>query len=284
MLPTTNIPLVSETEKPQWPVEIDWTNPLARNLEFFILFDETHAPTDLVTGQTGVATGGPTKRASPDGPGVGCTTTQYYTFASRPSWNLTGDLTLAWRGIMDGISNYREFCCKTASTGATVNPFEFRTTNGSPYGFVLIRANTANRNWTSPGSIGTMTAGPFYAASVSQGSDISVGPTFYLNGTGGVSIASSGTGTGAPTADTSPMVVARRADGGVTYAGQISLIAGWSRQLTALEHRAIYTTPYQVLAPSAPVYSLVSTAVPPSFSAAWARQNTTVLGGGLGRA
>lgn len=136
--------------QPTRPVPIDRSHPLASSLRFFIVFIDGVA-IDLQSWAIGTRNGSPVVQASriPAGTGTVAKLTagssDYYEFAHRPEWEITGAISLAWRGIVSTGSAFRHFGGKHSSGGGSNNPFDFRTTNNAAPQVALVRSNGSAR-------------------------------------------------------------------------------------------------------------------------------------------
>lgn len=222
---------------------------LANGLKFCIVFENNSIPIEVVTGTVGVPSGGPSPRMSTDGLGAGlaAVSSQFYTFGVGGQFDILGEITLFWRGIQDDTNaSGREFFSTCLGGGGTQNPYDFNagtSAGGNTTKLSFVRANSGFRIWIGQ----TFSTGQLVSAAFSQSSDISATPTFYYNGVGVAGSLAGGTGTGAPTSGNKPLRVGRRDDGGVLSNGQVSIIAGWTRQLSATEHIMMYLAPYDFL-------------------------------------
>lgn len=239
------VPPVALQELPTWPVEIDWNQSLADDLRFYIVSDGA-TMVDLVAGAVAAFSGSPTPLPITDGMAADLDGSDYFEFAHDDDYNLTGELTLIWRGIVDTGSAYRQFCGKHAAAGDTSNPFDFRTDNAASGLLSIVRANHQRQIWWGP----AVTLGALKTYGVSQGAAIEVAPTFYADAVPTTGTLLTGVGTGAAAANTSPLRIGRRADGAVQMDGKIVLVAGWARVLHADEHRAFHNDPYGLLVPA----------------------------------
>lgn len=274
--------------KPQWPVEIDWNDELAHGLEFYCLCDENSAVADLVTGNVGIGTNyfsnnlNPRGRASADGPGIGidgAATYQLVQFANDPRYNVLGEITVIWRGILDDTLG-PSLVTKSVANGVGTTPFGLVMAATTP-AFQFSRANSTFKVWGFNSSVPTAA---LVTIGASQGSDVSVAPAGYLNGIddGAPTSLFGGSATGPPTGNTKPIWIGLRDDangGGASM--QISVAAIWSRQLSAAEHLAFHRAPFSMLRPTSSLWRVMPTAaVGGSFQAAWAVR-PQVIGTGI---
>ncbi len=136
--------------QPTGLVAIDWSHPLIANadLRFFVTrVDGVFV--DLVTGAFGTPNGSAVivPRAGLRGvpssmqASLASATSDYYEFAHDASWNLTGDMSLLWRGELTSAGALKHFAGKHAAGGGSNNPFDFRTDSSSPAKAVLVRSS-----------------------------------------------------------------------------------------------------------------------------------------------
>lgn len=231
--------------QPKLGTGIDWSHWAAPYLRFAIILQDGKA-WDAITRRYVQSVGEINGRRLSDALGSDFDSTDYFEFAHDPRYALVGAVTLFFRGVVDTGSAIRHFCGKHLTSGATVNVFDFRTNADATPLLTLVRANTATRNWAGP----AVTLGAYKNYAVSQGSSIEGTPTFYVNGvpTAGTNIG--GTGTGAPTSDTSTLRIGRRADGLAQLDGAASLVMGFNKVLTAKQHAELSLRPWHIFQPA----------------------------------
>ncbi len=151
--------------------------------------------------------------------------------------NYLGALTISvWANITTG-SGFRHFVSKGSGDGSTRTPFEFRTNNAATPTLVFARSNnTILCSFSGPAvTLNTLT---HYAVVASA--DISVAPTFYING-----VATTGTGScatsGAPTGNSASIYIGRRPDGAVKMNGPLDELRIYNRALSSLDVTTLYT-------------------------------------------
>lgn len=177
-------------------------------------------------------------------------TSDYLSIAHHPSYNVVGDISILWAGQLTTGGAFRSFGSKTATNGASNNPFEFSTDNNAAPRPTLTRAQGGGIFRQYKMATG-LTAGNYYHVGVGQSVAATIAD-YYING---VYDSSPGSGGGAltPVGDTSPLQVGRRQDGGTQMNGFTDLFAVWARRLTLEEFRALYENPYVLLLGARPV-------------------------------
>lgn len=231
--------------QPRAPVRIDWGHPLARDLRFFVTF-HAGSPVDWVSGALGTPGGAPTiegmanVRAAKIDSGTG----DYYGWGDDDRHDIVASMTLAWRGVIGSIGNYRTFVSKTTGAGGTSSPFDFRTDLGPLYP-VLVRSNAGLRIWTGNVAVPT---GSVSTCEVTQADGIDATPAMYVNGAP-ITASSAGAGTGAADGTATGMRVGQRADAAVQMDGWTEYAIGWARVLTAAELDEFRRAPYRLFAP-----------------------------------
>jgi hypothetical protein len=206
---------------------------------------------DLITGALFTGTNSPTIGLTPDGPGLDVSGTAFISAPSVPEWNVLGDITVAWRGLSRNVGGGGALIGKipTGGGGGNNTPFSLEYANPTSGRVALVRSNVGTdkyRVWQSNNT--ALSNNVLATVSVSQGNNISVAPTFYLNGaSSGASSQYLGSGSGAPTGNSDPLILGRRPDGGLQHDGltQIALVA--PLQWDAGQHQIFALSPYGVL-------------------------------------
>lgn len=170
--------------------------------------------------------------------------TQYLDFASRDDLNITGTLSIIWRGVFDATTGaYRCPVSKAYSDGGATNtPFEvyLDTTSGDI---------TLYRSGSSGGRAMTLsttapTAGQTVTFGILCGSLMEIIPTAYINRIA-QSVTDGGGGfTGGPLGNTFGLRIGRRQDGATQLTGSVDLAALFNQTLTAQEYLAIESAPW----------------------------------------
>jgi hypothetical protein len=183
---------------------------------------------DLVTGAVFSAVNSPSVDITGDGPGVSFSGTAHITAPHDPSWNVLGEIAVAWRGLVTNAAAGGELIHKipTGGGGASNTPFALEHTNPTGGRTSFVRSNTDYRVWQSNST--ALTSNILASIVATQGADISVAPTFYLDAVPATATSQYiGAGSGAPTGNTDPLILGRRPDGALQHSGitHIALIA-----------------------------------------------------------
>lgn len=266
-------------------MQINRSHPLAPSLRFFIVFINGVA-IDLVSWAIGARNGSAAIQGGgvPVGGGtvakLAAGTSDYYEFAHRPEWDLLGELTLAWRGRLNTGGVFHNFAGKHLTTGATNNPFDFRSTNDNPPRIALVRAAASGSLSNHFSNSDPFTLGASSTAEVTQGATLDLAPTFYANGRQAALFTNSSGPASPATSSSAVLRVGRRPDGVEQMDGFTEYVAGWATLLDADELREFRMAPYALLAPrETPVGVHVGGG--PTFQAAWAARANTVIQGAL---
>ncbi len=211
-------------------VESEWAW-FWRWCRFAIVFWENGgAPIDLVTGQVAtVFSGAPTWSMTSDGPASEIDSIDGWQLAHHPSYNLIGEMSIIWRGVIDTGSAFRHFAGKHATGGGTNNPFDFRTSNAASPKASLTRATAAGAN-TYAGPV--LPLGKLFTIAVSQNTLVNGDVTFYLDGVPSAGVLTGGASSFV-TGNTEPLLFGRRADGVVQLDGRQSLLCGFQKGVGA---------------------------------------------------
>jgi hypothetical protein len=239
-------------------VQLDRAHPLARGLQFAVLFDGGGPAVDKVRGFVSVPTNAPTGLAVQEsGFGAGANFpaagTAYHAFPQTATAAMdapfTGLLTILWRGVVRVAGSFSDFAHKTQTNGGSFCPFDLRTDNGTPPKLVLVRSSSAGAGqWTSTGP--TIVVGTLHNYAVTQAGDgVNTTAAFYIDA---VSSGSSVTGnTNAPVGAAQAICIGRRLDGAVQMNGICSACYIWSRILPASEIAWLAFEPYAFFKPIA---------------------------------
>lgn len=218
---------------------IDWTNPLTKDL---VVAYNAGSHSDLYTGKPANNTGTVNKVLGENGVGIAIgTTTSYASFASSVA-NVTGDITILAFCKISNTSSDSTVISKNNSSGgpSDPSPFDFGSTTGGTASIGKIRIARSNsggyRVW---GSAVTFSSDTDVVIAARQGNNISVTPTFFLNGVKDLGAATnmySGSGSGATGSNTHTVKIANRGDLSTFWnGGAIYLVLVWKRQLTDRE-------------------------------------------------
>jgi hypothetical protein len=249
------------------------SHPLARGLVgLFVTGGQFGLGRDMVTGALLSGTSAPTVGLTPDGPALDLSGTAFASAAHDPIWNVTGPLTVAWRGIVR--SNAHGFLVGKApvsGNGATDTPFNLEYGNPTADKVLLVRSSGPGfvyRAWQSAAAL--LPTNQITTVSVSAGAAIEVAPVFYFNGildAGAPTNEHGGTATGAPNSNTAPIRFGRRADNVGQQDGQTAIIALASRQWSADEHEMFAADPWFLLE-DAPLWHFLGRAVATGYTLA----------------
>jgi hypothetical protein len=172
---------------------------------------------ELVTGARLLSTNNtPTVGLTEEGPAFTnpTNTDQASTEFSDSSWNVLGELTVAWRGTLSD-SNYRYIAGKLPASGGggSNTPYGLEMGNPTTGRFSLVRSNGGGyRVWQQNSSLAS--TGVVQAASVSSSSDIGLTPTFYVNGVSDSATSQyAGAGSGNAVGNTHFITMGQRPDG-----------------------------------------------------------------------
>jgi hypothetical protein len=162
----------------------------------------------------------------------------YVSISDTDDSKYTGSLTLCTWAKIDTGGAYRHFMGKHSSSGATQNPFDFRTDNAATPKLTLVRANSTNIGWEGP----TVTLGQWKYYCVVAPALIQSAPTFYIDGVATTGTIASGSGTGAATGSGAPIVIGLRPDNAVIMDGAMDEVRIYNRELTSNEIVALYNS------------------------------------------
>lgn len=228
--------------QPQETVGIDWGNPITSGLEFLW---SGHAPfIDSAANRQATGLGTGSFITSRFGIGLSNPADSAVSFASDSKLNVIRDITTFALVVSTNLSADSTVFAKTIGNGSTNSPYDFGLNQAK---IRLVRSAGSFRAWAS-GTNHAVANTPL-AIAASQGSDISVAPTFFANGirdSAAPTLLYGGTGSGSAVTNTQPLLIANRADLFTDFPGGIYLCAIWSRQLSAEEHASIAANPWQL--------------------------------------
>ena len=233
--------------KPIERVEIDWTNPFAKNLVHCYLFSDTQQLEDLVSGNNAVPFNGPL----------------FDVYNRERGWDFDGSNDRMECGVSPQTSKLT-FALKMLTVGGTAAQWDriIQRGNTDTYGFALVPYNTTTReflftDWLSSSdySIETTTGIfdsmplPSIVMVTSPRSGTVTDGRIYVNGvqhntiqTALGEVAFSGTG--------SDLFIARRAHTNTQWwDGAIGFVMVWDRVFSAAEAKGFNLNPYQFLIP-----------------------------------
>ena len=231
-------------------LQLNRAHPLARGLVAYVVF-HNGIGYDLVSRKTfSTLAGTPGPGRTQEGIGLDVSGGSAISSTDWPSWNVLGDLTVAWRGIVRSTAAAGNFICKVpfAGNGATNTAFSFEYTNPTANRLSLARSNTNYRVWQSGSDL--VRAGALQTFSVSQAADISTTPVFYADGRPDTAAAANqygGAGSGPPTSVNYDMLIGRRPDNAEQLNGIAMVAAVAARQWSAAEHALFNDDPYALI-------------------------------------
>lgn len=219
------------------------SHPLRAGLRFCIVCQGGMA-VDLVTGAKATVSGTLAERTMVDGRMADFDGSDYFNFPDNDTWDITGDITLFWRGIVDSDGTFFLVGKNTNDVGAN-SPFYFSTLAAS--GLDFIRTDAAGNFSFWRAATGTTANAPVsYGVTCPAVSNVSC--TMYRNGAPSSATLQFSAGTATPTGNSQPLRLGRdiattpkQLDGG------ISVVIGWARQLNAAQHMSIHRDPYQLI-------------------------------------
>ena len=160
--------------------------------------------------------------------------TDYLTIAHKDKYNLTGPITLLWRGQM-WATRYHSFGHKHSGNGANNNPFDFRTDNLATYP-VCVRAGTNHNQAYTFASLSLSQNVTHTICVKAAGGDITSGGhamRCWIDNASNNQTVNPTAPSGPVTGNTQPIYIGRRGDGGtVSLDGAFSLFVGWAHDFT----------------------------------------------------
>ena len=257
-------------------------HPLARDLRFFIVFIGGMA-IDLCAQSVGAKNGSAAVQPSsiPVGGGtvakLASASSDYFDWPHREATELIDSITLAWAGRINSVASHH-FAGKHTGSGGTDNPFDFRTNgSGAP---ALVRGKNGAGLCIHEGA-SALTANVRQTVEITQGPLLNATSLMYANGASmSVTVVVAGPANNAA-ASGQPIRVGRRADGFVQMDGFTEYVAGWARQISAVDLAEFRRAPYAILRPrETPVFHSLGGGGG-GFQAAWAARANTVIQGAL---
>lgn len=239
--------------KPPNPVPINWGDPLTRALQFYLMPCGTRM-VDLVGHDVSTlfgATSSDEPVVVPHISAMGGTAAKIqgsgfsdFRFADALRFNILGDITLVTRFMPTASSG--SVVAKNTTNGGSDSPFVFgigNPTASAPF-FGRAKAGLNFRVWESSGA--TVASNVVHTMAVTQGADMSVAATFYLDGVASTSTSQfGGGGSGAPTASTTPLYVGMRDDGTTLFTGYVAVVMGFARILSMGEILTLTHSPFK---------------------------------------
>lgn len=229
---------------------IDWTNPLTEDL---VVAYNAGTHSDAYTNTKAADTGTVNKVIGGFGRGISIgTTTSYASFVNQAA-NVTGDITIIVLCNIINTGSDSSAISKNNANGGPADPcpFDFGTTTGGSATLGQIRLARSNsggyRVWRSSVIFNASTD---IVLGVRQGSNISVSPTFFLNGIRDIGSTTSmygGAGSGAAGSNSHTVKIANRGDT-LTFwnGGPVHLALVWKRQLTDREISIASANPWSL--------------------------------------
>ena len=238
------------------------SHPLAAELRAcFVFGGGAGLGLDLVTGAAVAAGNSPTPMASQEGPALDISGTSYVSAAKDPGWNITGELTLAWRGLIRTPNALGQLVGNIPSggNGATDTPFSFEYGNSSDGSLKLVRgvAVGGDNFRVYATAAGVIAANTWTTLAVSQVSGYQNAPSFYVDGAARAVAFSFGLGSGATGTNNDPLWIGRRQDGYTQMDGLASVLPIAARVWSADEHAAFDADPYALIE-DAPLYHFLA--------------------------
>jgi hypothetical protein len=206
---------------------------------------------DLVTGEPMLPNNGtPSIGYSGDGPGFTnpTNTDRIQSEVYDPIWDVTGEITVAWRGQVTSSTAYRYLFGKVPNggNGGTNTPWCLELGNATAMRLTLVRSNGGFRSWQQNTTL--VVADAPFSASVSQGADIGVAPTFYVNGvTDATTSQYGGGGSGAAGTNTHFITMGNLPSGvpSAQFYGNLAVVA--ARQWSAGDSQIFNEAPYGLI-------------------------------------
>jgi hypothetical protein len=225
------------------------SHPLSTNLVACIVTGAQFGlARDLITGSLFTGTNSPTMGVSSDGPALDLSGTAFISAPNVPEWNVLGDITVAWRGLSRNVGGGGALIGKipTGGNGSSNTPFSLEQDNPTTGRVSFVRSNGGFRVWQSDNT--ALSSNSLATVSVGQGADISVAPTFYLDGAPSTATSQYGaTGAGAPIGNNDPLILGRRPDGALQHNGLTQIVLVAALQWEVGQHQIFALSPYGVL-------------------------------------
>lgn len=229
------------TRQPQGAAQI---RPYWRSRGLVVLFNGATFQ-DLVTRNYATNSGSVVKRRNANGSlGPDISGTQYLEFPDRDALDITGALSIFWRGQFDATTgNYRCVVSKADSNGATDTPFEIYLASLDGKLTTLRASGSVYRDYQSDatdpfGGQATSTMGVIYSDGLIQ-----TVPLVYANNAQ-LSVATGFTTTGNCTGNAKTLRLGRRQDGGTQLDGSIECVALFNQAISGAEYLALYHDPW----------------------------------------
>lgn len=230
--------------KPPLGAVVDRTHPLAREVRFFIDCRGGYA-VDLVRGiqltRSGtIGSGHDPKFADevsvPD-------STDHFSLSNAGSLQITGSISLIWRGYVDVLQD-TQFASKSDSSFG--EEFMWFLTAAGEWRFKRADAAFDNRVWQASASL---SADVWYTLGVTQGATINLTPTGWRDRTATTWSSIEGTSTAAAKATDGDVRIGRDATTIYQLNGSVSYAMGFARAISEAEYLALEENPWQILRP-----------------------------------
>jgi len=269
--------------QPQYPVQIDWENPDTRDLRFFYTGS---MPVDLVTGQTATIVGGAAPRTVNAGQGAAIgpdiSGSSYLDFGTRESWNVTGALSVFWRGLFTTVAGgvFRNVACKALTDASRNSPFDIYLDQGT--GRVVIGQSNAT-DYRLHENATALSANSVSTIAITAAGDIAIPPFVWVNaGQRETStLVGVGGGSGPATGTTESLRIGRRPDNATQMAGPVEVFCIWGRAIDDAQYRRLRSNPYSLLKSVRRRTGIIYGAGGAAFNPAWARGSNQLIGSGL---
>lgn len=235
-------------------------HPLRAGLRFCIVCQGGVA-VDLVTGAKATVSGTLAERTMQDGRTADFDGSDYFNFSDNDTWDITGDITLFWRGITDSDGTFFLVGKNTNDVGANT-PFYFSSLAAS--GLDFIRTDAAGNFSFWRAATGTTANAPVsYGVTCPAISNVSC--TMYRNGSPAAATLLFSAGTATPTGNSQPLRIGRDIAGTPKQLdGGVSIVLGWQRQLAAAQHMRVHRDPYQLIVDKRDRDAMIAAAAAPT--------------------
>lgn len=244
-----------QTVKPPFgSVQINWGHPLAHGLVGCWLFNEGAGDRvfDLRSIHTGTLINGPTwtygrTRIALEFDGLN----DYVSIPHNAALTITGPLSISAWVRLDTNTNH-VIAHKAVGNGTLNNPYTYRLTSSATITF--IRANAAS--FVAVESTGTVSLSVWHHVQVTI--NVADVVRHYIDGV----LASTPSASIAPTENTEPTLLGKRADDNATtfFDGRMEDVRIYNRELSAIEVFQSYAEPYAFLQVQNPIFYSIPTA------------------------
>jgi len=254
--------------KPKGPVEIDWDNPITRDLRACFIPDAHGTMREVISGDGPISDTG-SVRATQHGliRAYDPTTPDQSEYTVQDAYNILSPSGHSIFVIVDydALTNYGGLCsCSTTVTshGWTLDTGSAPTRKD----IAFLRSNGSGYNqWAGDISGNDISAGDTFKRICVTSSDNLIGtqPKIYIDGVETTSYDNIlNTDTGAITVSTSNMFIGARKDDASKLDGGIHMVCIFDRELSEAEVKELTGTPFQILRPAIPLTYFVPAAAP----------------------